>query len=241
MIPFDHEDRALAWANATRKYGLAASVWTKDLSRAHRFAAAARHCLGELLDAARPAHAVRQGEGLGRGTRGRLERCASSTEPRTCASSCDAGRRHDVSTSERVDSQKSPGARGPVPPRATRGQPAVPVGRGPQERGRTKNSGVELDAEATSSPTTSRSSATRCSATSATSSRAAGSLGSGWWTSPCTTDLEEGLPPTTGCGRVASRTTAVQDDARNQSAADAHRHRAQVHLLTIQETNEWAA
>jgi aminomuconate-semialdehyde/2-hydroxymuconate-6-semialdehyde dehydrogenase len=38
VIPFDTEDEALAWANTT-SYGLAASVWTKDLARAHRVSA----------------------------------------------------------------------------------------------------------------------------------------------------------------------------------------------------------
>ncbi|MGO4699732.1 aldehyde dehydrogenase [Dyella sp. 2RAB6] len=38
LIPFDDEDEALAIANGTG-YGLAASLWTSDLSRAHRFGA----------------------------------------------------------------------------------------------------------------------------------------------------------------------------------------------------------
>ncbi len=39
IAPFDTEDEVVAMANAT-PYGLAATVWTTDVSRAHRMGAA---------------------------------------------------------------------------------------------------------------------------------------------------------------------------------------------------------
>jgi aminomuconate-semialdehyde/2-hydroxymuconate-6-semialdehyde dehydrogenase len=39
ITPFDDEEEAICFANSTR-YGLSATVWTRDLSRAHRVAAA---------------------------------------------------------------------------------------------------------------------------------------------------------------------------------------------------------
>ncbi len=39
ITPFDGEDEAIAFANSTR-YGLSATLWTRDLQRAHRVAAA---------------------------------------------------------------------------------------------------------------------------------------------------------------------------------------------------------
>jgi acyl-CoA reductase-like NAD-dependent aldehyde dehydrogenase len=41
VTPFDTEEEAIALANGT-PYGLAGAVWTKDVGRGHRIAAAVR-------------------------------------------------------------------------------------------------------------------------------------------------------------------------------------------------------
>ena len=63
--PFDTEEEAIRLANST-PYGLAAAVWTENLSRAHRVAAQmdAWHLLGEFLVPARSAHGLRRRESL---------------------------------------------------------------------------------------------------------------------------------------------------------------------------------
>ena len=67
---FDDEAKAIEWANGTR-YGLAASVWTRDIGRAHRVANAIRfgtvwindHITMATGDAARRLQAVRLRQG----------------------------------------------------------------------------------------------------------------------------------------------------------------------------------
>ena len=65
VIPFDTEEEAYAIANDTQ-YGLAAGVWTNDLSCAHRAAdaLARRHRLGQHLPGGQPGGLLRRLEAV---------------------------------------------------------------------------------------------------------------------------------------------------------------------------------
>lgn len=83
LVPFDDEAQALAYANCT-DYGLACSLWTRDLERAHRFAAAVESGLVWIncwmaRDLRTPFGGVKH-SGLGR--EGGLEAMRFFTEPK---------------------------------------------------------------------------------------------------------------------------------------------------------------
>ncbi len=86
LAPFDDEEQALRYANAS-PYGLACSLWTRDLDRAHRFAAAVESGIVWIncwmaRDLRTPFGGVKQ-SGLGR--EGGLEAMRFFTEPKNVA------------------------------------------------------------------------------------------------------------------------------------------------------------
>ncbi|HET6344043.1 MAG TPA: aldehyde dehydrogenase family protein, partial [Myxococcota bacterium] len=83
IMPFDRESEVLAWANGT-PYGLAATVWTSHLGRAHRFAQACHFGIvwvncWMLRDLRTPFGGVKE-SGVGR--EGGLEALRFFTEPK---------------------------------------------------------------------------------------------------------------------------------------------------------------
>ncbi len=86
LTPFDDDAQALAFANCT-PYGLACSLWTRDLARAHRFAAAVEAGIVWIncwmaRDLRTPFGGVKQ-SGLGR--EGGVEAMRFFTEPKNVA------------------------------------------------------------------------------------------------------------------------------------------------------------
>jgi acyl-CoA reductase-like NAD-dependent aldehyde dehydrogenase len=85
--PFDTEEEAIRLANDT-SYGLAAAIWTQNLSRAHRVAArdGGRHLLGEFVVPARSAH--RRSAAPRRPASAAKAGCIRSSSIRNCRNVC---------------------------------------------------------------------------------------------------------------------------------------------------------
>ena len=97
VTPFDSPEEAIAFANGTR-YGLSPSVWTRDLQKAHRVAAAIESGTvwvntWLLRDLRVPFGGMKE-SGLGR--EGGFESLDFFTEAKTFASSCEDRARREV-------------------------------------------------------------------------------------------------------------------------------------------------
>lgn len=98
VAPFDTEEEAIRLANDSR-YGLAAAVWTQNLTRGHRVAQAMKadwpgSTAGSCATCARPSAAAACPASAAKAA---ATRCTSTPNPPTSASSCDASLLKDPS------------------------------------------------------------------------------------------------------------------------------------------------